>query len=170
MKLSFAERVALFWSHVQKSDGCWEWQGRRTSRGYGRTTGRLLGGPRTARAHRVAWELTNGPIPGGLGVLHRCDNPPCCNPDHLFLGTAADNAADMVAKGRAHHPKGKGEQSPAARLTTAQVMFMRTLRSRGASILQLEALFGVSNQQVSKITSGKSWGHLPITLGAPTDG
>ena len=77
---------------------CWEWRGLRDKHGYGRK------GPYKT-THRLAWEWANGPVPAGMCVLHRCDNPPCCNPDHLFLGTQADNLADMVAKGRHHNQK-----------------------------------------------------------------
>lgn len=88
----FAER---FWSQVRKSEGCWEWMGTRDPSGYGLTYfGAAL------KAYRVAWELTHGPIPAGLHVCHACDNPPCCRPDHLWLGTHRDNMDDMVAKGR----------------------------------------------------------------------
>lgn len=79
---------------------CWIWTGARMRYGYFQYGKKLIG------AHRVAWELRNGPIPDGLYVLHRCDNPPCVRPDHLFLGTAADNTADMVAKGRYRHSTG----------------------------------------------------------------
>lgn len=84
-----------FWSNVQKTDGCWVWTGCR-SHDYG------LMGANKARilAHRFSWELHYGPIPNGLGVLHRCDNPPCVRPDHLFLGTFEDNMKDKIAKGR----------------------------------------------------------------------
>jgi hypothetical protein len=79
--------------HVTDSD-CWVWQGYRNEHGYGR-----LWAPKRY-VHRAAYEAFVGPIPAGLNVLHRCDNPPCCNPAHLFLGTRADNARDMLAKGR----------------------------------------------------------------------
>lgn len=90
-----------FWRRVRQGSGCWEWQGTRTAQGYG---GFRIGGT-MRKAHRVAWELTHGPIPPGAGphgtcVLHRCDNPGCVRPDHLFLGTNRDNARDREAKGR----------------------------------------------------------------------
>ena len=96
--LSRAER---FWSKVNRvedPDECWEWIPKaRHKFGYGIFMDRPYG---TKKAHRVAWELTNGEIPNGLMVLHTCDNPPCCNPNHLFLGTAQDNSLDMMSKGR----------------------------------------------------------------------
>ncbi len=87
-----------FWAKVRKSDGCWEWTGAANRQGYGRIALGRASGPR--RAHRIAWELTHGPVPDGLWVLHHCDNPPCVRPDHLWLGTRADNARDCRLKGR----------------------------------------------------------------------
>ena len=84
------------WSRVDKTGDCWVWTGATTTAGYGE----IRFGGKVVRVHRLVYELTVGPIPEGMGVLHRCDNPPCCRPDHLFLGTQRDNARDMVAKGR----------------------------------------------------------------------
>lgn len=86
-----------FWAKVDRSsDGCWEWTGGRFDEGYG--TIRVAG--RSLKTHRVAWELVQGAIPEGLCVCHRCDNPPCCRPDHLFLGTREENNRDRDEKGR----------------------------------------------------------------------
>ena len=97
--------AARLWSRVLKTDGCWIWRGAVNERGYGKVAIRGM-----RYTHRVAWEVTHGPIPEGLCVLHRCDHPPCCRPDHLFLGTRAENIADCVAKGR-QRPRGKGHQT-----------------------------------------------------------
>ena len=83
-----------------EASGCWVWQGSAGKDGYGRMVYRLDGQRVIRGAHRVSWEVANGPIPEGMHVLHRCDNPPCVNPAHLFLGTQADNMRDMTRKGR----------------------------------------------------------------------
>lgn len=91
--------VEQFWAKIERGDGCWTWLASVSPWGYGRSpfpgrSGRLV------MAHRIAWELTNGPIPDGLIVCHHCDNPRCCRPDHMFLGTDKDNAMDAARKGR----------------------------------------------------------------------
>jgi hypothetical protein len=101
--LTMAERFASKVS-PEPTSGCWLWDGQVDLNGYAR----ISRGPPWTRitfGHRVAWELHRGPIPTGLSVLHRCDVPGCVNPDHLFLGTQADNMADMNAKGRGNFPK-----------------------------------------------------------------
>ncbi len=92
---------ASFWDNVAKTDTCWLWRGPFNDYGYGTVCARV-GDKRNHRAHRVAWELACGPIPSGLWVLHTCDNPPCVNPSHLFLGDRAANMQDCAKKGRLH--------------------------------------------------------------------
>lgn len=81
-----------FWAKVEKTEGCWEWTGSKSRKGYGQFN--------EGRAHRVSWEMHNGPIPEGMFVCHHCDNPPCVRPDHLFIGDNAANMRDAFAKGR----------------------------------------------------------------------
>ena len=90
---------AFFWDRVDRTEGCWVWMGARVSKGYGN----LWHGGKSISAHRHAWELTVGPIPPGMHVLHHCDNPPCVRPDHLWLGTNRENQIDSRDKGRRAH-------------------------------------------------------------------
>lgn len=91
-----------FWSKVERTDTCWIWTASATEYGYGRISWEVDGKKRLFRAHQVSWMLHYGTIPFSLSVLHKCDNPPCVRPDHLFLGTQLDNMRDMVFKGRGH--------------------------------------------------------------------
>ena len=96
-----------FWSSVEKSTGCWLWMGCREKKGYGRI---MLDG-RPERAYRQAWRLAHGEIPNGLWVLHKCDNPPCVRPDHLYLGTSSDNQRDRAARQPGSWPHGEAHYS-----------------------------------------------------------
>lgn len=103
---------------------------------------------KAARAHRVAYELAHGPIPDGLNVLHRCDNPPCVNPAHLFLGTFQDNVDDMIAKGRS---------APRSTLTKARVEQIREQFSKGAAKRAIARDFGVTHRTVALIVNHVTW-------------
>jgi len=116
-------------------------------------------------AHRVAYELAFGNIQDGMQVLHRCDNPPCVNPAHLFLGTNADNVADKVAKGRqargdGHGLKVRGERHGLSRLTADAVMEIRRLSVAGVRRAEIATRFGIHPGYVSLVTSGRRWGWL----------
>lgn len=146
------------WSRVDRSggpDACWPFLGSPGNRGgYGQI---LVDGHNTP-APRAAWIVANGPIPDGLLVCHRCDNPPCCNPRHLFLGTHADNTADMVEKGRGKRPPAlRGVAHPGARLRDEQVKSIRLRLAEGVSQRQIARQYGVSQSQVSHIATGKHW-------------
>lgn len=110
-------------------------------------------------ASRLAWTLTSGAEPEGF-VCHRCDNPPCCNPAHLFVGTQADNMADCSQKGRARGPNRKGSQHGNARLSDTQVLEIRRRRSEGEKLLLLAKEFGVTEAAISGIARRISWKHL----------
>lgn len=146
-----------FWSHVDKGDGCWEWTAARHRAGYGAFG---LDRAHMTYAHRYSWELHFGAIPEGLFVCHTCDNPPCVRPDHLFLGTIADNTADMMAKGR--RVQGRtyvGEANHNAKLTEAQVREIRSLFGTLPSAT-LGARYGVSGGLIRQIGRREAWRHV----------
>lgn len=150
-----------FWSKVdiRSDDGCWEWQATIVRGGYGqiRVTPSRHDDRRSTSAHRASWEIHNGPIPEGLCVLHKCDNPSCVNPRHLFLGTKADNNADKVAKGRQAH----GTQINTARLTDDDVIEIRRIREEtNLFYREIAGRFGVATSTIRAVITRKTWRHL----------
>jgi len=144
--------IARFWANVTKSDDCWEWSKHRTDRGYGQASHR----GKFYQAHKLAWILTNGPVPDDLFVCHRCDNPPCCRPDHLFLGTPADNSEDMVAKGRS--AKVGGLSHYGAKLSAELVREIRSRYVAGdVSTHDLAREYGVTAMTIWKVATGRSY-------------
>lgn len=140
--------------------GCMIWTAFRNPRGYGM----IRNGSRMALAHRVAWVLHHeSPIEGTLNVLHTCDTPACVNPDHLYLGTNADNIRDKVERGRSRfrHPERQGEKHPLAILSNREVSKIRSrFTGRRGEQKELAAEFGVSRATICNIKKGKSWNHL----------
>lgn len=131
---------------------CILWSGPIASNGYGK---RQVHG-RTVGAHRVAWEEANGPIPDGLFVLHRCDNPPCCNVEHLFLGTHVDNMRDMASKGRG--VVRRGADHPNCSLTEEQVQLARQLYRDGVKQSDISRRFGIGKATASRLVRGVTHG------------
>jgi len=129
---------------------CIEAKGKPDAYGYG-----LVNDPRTTKAHRLAWIKTYGDISSGLHVLHKCDNRKCIKPEHLFLGTNADNVRDRVAKGRSHRPK--GELNPKVKLTVEKVKFIKQYPKTYGYRKRLAEMFNISVDVVSDIKSGRTW-------------
>lgn len=148
---------ARFWSKVNilSPDDCWEWQAAIRKDGYGSfcitRNKRVI----TYRANRFAYAMKHGSIAKGINALHHCDNPACVNPDHLFLGTQADNMADKAAKGKA-----RGVNHPGAKLTEQDVHEIRRLIRSGERNISIANRYGVCDATIRHIVSGKNWSHI----------
>lgn len=155
-----------FWSRVRFAgiNDCWPWKLKpRDPFGYGG----FHFNNRTQLSHRVAWQLANGEIPIGLCVLHRCDNPPCVNPAHLFLGTKTDNARDRNAKGRtskghtsAIENRSRGAKNVNVKLTEDIIRLIRLERSSGATRTAITERFKVARSTIGRIVAGQVWGYV----------
>lgn len=143
-----------FWQYTIKRgpDDCWLWVGARFgANGYGA----LQVNERALRAHRIAWEMHNGPIPSDRIVCHTCDNPPCVNPAHLYLGTHASNAADKVRRGRVNPSVGGGTRP--TKLTPKDIAEIRSAPGR---LAEIAAKYGVSRSQISRVKLRQNWRHI----------
>lgn len=146
------------WARTDRSNpsGCWEWNAYRARTGYGlvRLSSDKHGMPRYT--HRLAYELAKGPIPEGMEVCHSCDNPPCINPDHLFLGTRRDNMRDAVRKGRVAN----GARLPQTKLTAADIPAIRA-RIPHEKLQSIADDYGVTYSAIYRIKHGQTWKHVP---------
>ena len=140
-------------NHVVTDSGCWEWTKCKDPNGYGR----IQHDGRAQVAHRIAWALWVGPIPKGMCVLHKCDNPTCINPDHLFLGTQLDNIADMNKKGRHGKAVHKSGSSPMSKLAWPDILSIRKMRREGMKQSEIALAFGVTTENISMIVLHKTW-------------
>lgn len=146
----------IFWSKVSiKSENeCWEWLMSKDKCGYGR----LMFNSIREKAHRISWKLINGEIPDGLYVCHKCDNPSCVNPKHLFLGTQKDNMVDMRKKNR--QPSVLGEKNPKAKLTEEIVLEIRLLYQFGIRQYEIAKMYKISRFLVFDIVHRRKWKHV----------
>ena len=154
---------------INQRSGCWEWNGYKRS-GYGRMTvgSRKDGTRRTESAHRVSYELAKGTIPDGYEVCHKCDNPSCINPDHLFLGTRAENMADRNRKGR--NITFIGEEQPLSKLTRKAVKDARWERAyKGTPFQTLADRYGVSKKTIQNAINGVTWKCVPYMPEPPKE-
>lgn len=147
-----------FWGWVKRGreENCWEWTGSLNPNGYGQFTWRT-GNKRSHLASRVSYTLTHGEIPPGLFVCHKCDNPKCCNPHHLFLGTAKDNMQDCARKGRMNTAGLKGEKHGSAKITEKDVRDIRASRKRNCD---LAPQYGLTPEAISSIRRRVTWRHV----------
>lgn len=147
-----------FWAMVKRGGeyDCWPWQGATTTGGYGTISiDSDRKGPE--KAHRVAFAVTFGPIPTGLFICHHCDNPPCCNPDHLFLGTPGENVRDRDSKGRTRTGHLHGSKNPNAKLTDADIPIICKLASEGMYQRDIAKRFGVCQATIWHVLRGSKY-------------
>ena len=147
-----------FERHIDKTGECWNWTGRLTGKGYG-TLGLGGRGAKQKLVHRLSYEIHKGPIPDGMVVMHKCDNPRCVNPDHLDAGTQSQNIKDAFSRGRKLMPtkKARGEECGASKLMEADVL---NIRESKLSFSKLAAAYGVNKSTIERIKYRKTWRHI----------
>jgi len=153
--------IDRFWSCVDKGGDCWLWTSGTWPTGYGR----FYVDKQQYFSQRISYALTHGSCPPDKMVCHKCDNPPCVNPDHLFLGSGFDNMRDMVSKGRVarggnHGEWVSGEKNHRAKLVASQIVEIRRLRAAGAECKDIAKKFGIHRTNVSLIANGQRWKHI----------
>lgn len=160
-KIKLTPMSERFWKKVAVGSAkeCWPFMGNRNTAGYGvfspsaNHEGRML-------AHRMAWKITHGDIPPGGLICHNCDNPPCCNPGHLFCGTPLDNVQDCMNKGRFNHAR--GEQCHGAKLKEKDVVEIRKMAAYGGiQNKTIAAIYGIDRSYIGKIIKRIKWRHVP---------
>lgn len=155
--------VERLMARVEKTESCWLWTGSVDPCGYGR----IVSNRRIDSTHRVAYAAFKGEIPNGMCVCHACDTPRCVNPDHLWLGSQAENMRDMLRKGRSTITHRRGESNRNAKLTEKDVREIRRLYGNGGvTTTEIGRLFGVYSATVSKIVRRERWGHVDDPLDA----
>ena len=159
--------IERFWSKVdiRNTDGCWNWIASKNKKGYGEF---YLKNVPHLHAHQISWMIVRGNISNGMCVLHKCDNPSCVNPTHLFLGTNQDNVNDKMTKGRwkskflygKNHPQ-HGTNSKFNKLSDSDVLKIRELKAQGNTLRGLAKQFGVSHGVINNIIQKRKWSWLP---------
>lgn len=141
----------------KKVNGCWEWQGKLNNDGYGSFQKTINGIKTELRAHRRSYEIFRGEIPEGMQVCHSCDNPSCCNPEHLWIGTPKENTQDCIKKGRLNSQK---RAKSAGKIKEDEVREIRELYKQGVSRKEIQEKFKISQSQVSGILTFKFWKYV----------
>lgn len=149
--------IERFFNKVKKTESCWLWIGCRSSGGYGN----FRFNKKCIVASRFMYFIKKGPIPYGMNVCHKCDNPDCVNPGHLFLGTQKENVTDMIKKGRYYcGVPNRGEDCPASILRKEEVLEIRRLSKLGIRQREIATKFNIKQANISNIVTRKSWRHI----------